>query len=133
MCMLQIDFGRDVEAHLNVLVDCRRSFPNLDAVKDRLVLSAVKLASKTLKLVKGRHNKKTSAFVKGCFAYCHITIPSIDDVFARMALFKLAGEEALLNGCVPQADTFFKSVIQEIPEIPDIEGVWAGCGVVLLL
>ena len=88
--------------------------------------SALKLTMKTLALVRGRHNKKTSAFVKGCLAYCHITIPSIDDIFRRMALFKLAGEAALLHSCVPQADTFFKSVIQEIPDIPEFEGKWLG-------
>ncbi len=44
----QIDFGRDVEQHLNVLVDFRRSFPNLEAVKDRLVLRYPTLSSSYL-------------------------------------------------------------------------------------
>lgn len=112
---------------MSTLVDCRRSFPNLDAIKDTLVLACLKLAQKTHALVKGRHNKKTSAFVKGCFAYCHITIPSIDDPFERMRLFKVTGEAALLNGCIPQADTFFKSVIQEVLEVPEFDGGLSLC------
>jgi hypothetical protein len=121
----QVDFGKDLEQHLGVLVDCRASFPNLDLVKDRLVLAALRLCAKTLKLVKGRHNKKTLGFVKGCFAFCHITIPSIDDIRSRLQLFKLAGEIALVHLCLPQADTFFKAVIQEILEVPELEGAFS--------
>ena len=54
-------------------------FCNLDVVKDRLILCVVGLAMKALKLVKAKHSKKTANFVKACFAYCHITIPSLPD------------------------------------------------------
>ncbi len=117
-----MDFGKDLEQHLGVLVDCRASFPNLDAVKDRLVLAVLRLCARTLKLVRGRHNKKTLGFVKGCLAFCHITIPSIDSVRTRLVLFNLAGEVALSHLCLPQADTFFKSVIQELLDVVDMDG-----------
>jgi hypothetical protein len=119
---VQVDFGKDLEQHLGVLVDCRASFPNLDLVKDRLVLASLRLCARTLKLVRGRHNKKTLAFVKACFAFCHITIPSIDVVYSRMVLFKLAGEVALTHLCLPQADTFFKAVIQELLDVVELDG-----------
>lgn len=57
----------------------RAMFCNLDIVKDRLILCVVGLAMKAHKLVKGKHSKKTATFVKACFAYCHITIPSLPD------------------------------------------------------
>ena len=113
-----IDFKNNLEQQLNVLVDCRAAFPNLDSVKDRLVLSVVKLAVKAHVMMKGKHTRKTSAFVKACFAYCHITIPSIDDVFRRLYLFLQCGQVALMNNCLPQTDTFFKAAISEIPDIP---------------
>eukprot|EP00943_MAST-04B_sp_MAST-4B-sp1_P004146 g4146.t1 len=113
-----IDFGNNLEQQLNVLVDCRAAFPNLDSVKDRLVLSVIKLAVKANVMMKGKHTRKTSAFVKACFAYCHITIPSIDDVFRRLYLFLQCGQVALMNNCLPQTDTFFKAAISEIPDVP---------------
>ena len=113
-----IDFKNNLEQQLNVLVDCRAAFPNLDSVKDRLVLSVVKLAVKANAMMKGKHTRKTSAFVKACLAYCHITIPSIDDVFRRLYLFLQCGQVALMNNCLPQTDTFFKAAISEIPDIP---------------
>jgi hypothetical protein len=82
----EVDFGKDLEQQLNIYVECRAAFANLDAVKDRLILAVARLAMKAHKFMKGRHTKKTSAFVKACLAYCHITIPSIDDVFRRLHL-----------------------------------------------
>jgi hypothetical protein len=113
-----IDFGNNLEQQLNVLVDCRAAFPNLDSVKDRLVISVIKLAVHAHVMVKGKHNRKTAAFVKACLACCHITIPSIDNIFRRLYLFLQCGEVALMNGCLPQTDTFFKAAIQTIPDVP---------------
>lgn len=62
---------------------CRQAFTNLDQVTTELVLRVALLANKTHKLKKGKHTKKTAQFVKACLAYCHITIPSLDDIFAR--------------------------------------------------
>jgi hypothetical protein len=109
-----------VEQQLKVLVDCRAAFPNLDSVKDRLVLAVADLAIRAHRLTKGRLTRKTSAFVKACLAYCHITIPSIDDVFKRLQLFQLCGQLSLINGFLPQTDTFFKAAIALVPDIPDV-------------
>jgi len=116
----KIDFGQDLEQQLNVFVDCRAAFPNLDGVKDRLVLAVCKLAMKAHQLMNGKHTKKTSAFVKACMAFCHITIPSIDNVFTRLNLLLLCGNTSLTNQCLPQTDTFFKAAITLIPEVPPL-------------
>lgn len=116
----KVDFGKDLEQQLNIYVECRAAFANLDAVKDRLILAVARLAMKAHKFMKGRHTKKTSAFVKACLAYCHITIPSIDDVFRRLHLQLVSANIALLNQCLPQTDTFLKAAITTIPDVPPI-------------
>jgi hypothetical protein len=79
----KVNFGKDFERQLSTYVDCRAAFCNLDDVKEQLVLCVCKLAMQTLALMRGRHNKKTSAFVKGCLAFNHISIPSIEDRMKR--------------------------------------------------
>lgn len=114
----KIDFGRDLEQQLNFYVECRGAFCNIDSIKDKLIHRVSGLAMKTLKFVKGKHSKKTSTFVKACLAYCHITIPSIADVFRRLELLLLCAQVALVNQCLPQTDTFLKAAISLIPEMP---------------
>lgn len=82
---VQIDFGRDLEQQLNIYVECRQAFTNLDSVTVELVLRVALLANKAHGFMKGKHTKKTSAFVKACLAYCHITVPSLEDVFTKYA------------------------------------------------
>ena len=60
----KINYGMDLEKQLNFYVECRRAFGNLDAVKQSLVIVAVGLAMKTHQVVKGRHTKRTAAFVR---------------------------------------------------------------------
>lgn len=100
-----------------MLVDCRASFSNLDAVNERLVLATCALIAKAHRLVRGQHTRKTAAFVKACLAYCHITVPSIDDPFRRLHLFLLCTQVALVNQCLPQADTCLKQAVAMIPDI----------------
>jgi hypothetical protein len=102
----KLDFGRDLEKHLNFFVEARRAFINLDVVKVELVKGACQLAVRTQIFVKGKLNKQTSAFVRACIAYCFITIPSIELIFDRLYLFTLAGEVAILNQSLPQAGMF---------------------------
>jgi hypothetical protein len=73
---------------------------------------------KTNALMRGRHNKKTSAFVKSCIAFCHITIPSLNDVLRKLELMLLCAQVALQCQCLPQTDTMLKSAISLLPEVP---------------
>ena len=83
-----------------------------------LVLCVLSLTGKTLQLMKGNHSKKTLNFVKACFAFCHITVPSVSDVILRLRLLLHCAEYALLNRCLPQTDTFLKAAISLYPDIP---------------
>ncbi len=114
----KIDFGKDLEQQLNTYVECRSIFSNLDLVKDKLITSVCALAVRAYGYMKGRHSKKTAAFAKACLAFCHITTPSISDVFRKLQLLLYCSQVALLNQCLPQTDTFLKAAISLIPEMP---------------
>jgi len=106
-----IDFGRDFESHLNVLVECRKSFPFIEPVQEALVLQAVRLAVLTNRALKGKTNERASAFIRSCMAFCQITIPSLQGVVLRLNLFTLAAGAALQSGLVGLAEGMMKSAI----------------------
>jgi hypothetical protein len=114
----KIDFGNDLEQQLNVYVDCRAAFANLDAVITRLVICVYNLSMRAHRMVKGKHTKKTSAFTKACLAYCFVTIPSISDMVKQLYLNLLCGQACLINEALSQADDYYKQAISLIPEIP---------------
>jgi hypothetical protein len=114
----QIDFGRDLEQQLNFYVECRAAFPNLDAIKEKLIVNVSNLAMKAFQYVKGKHTKKTSNFVKACMAYAYITIPSLRDIYRRVELLALCAQVALKNQHLPQTDAFLKAAISLVPEVP---------------
>jgi len=116
--IMKIDFGRDVTKQLDFYGECRRAFGNLDPPKAQLVLAVCSLAMKTLTLANGNHSKKTAAFVRACIAYCFVTIPSMNDITQRLQLYVLAGQVALLNQSLPQADSLFKAAIALLQEMP---------------
>ena len=72
---------------------------------------------KTYTIMKGKHTKKTSTFVKACLAYCHITIPSINDAYRKLELLLYCSQISILNQCLPQTDTFLKAAITILPEM----------------
>ena len=119
----KIDYGKDLEQQLNVYVECRAIFCNLDQVKDKLVLCVSELAVKAYRYMRGKHSKKTAAFAKACLAFCHITVPSITYVLRKLQLLLHCANVALLNQCLPQTDTFLKAAISLIPEVPAFEEI----------
>jgi hypothetical protein len=123
LCRLveRIDFGTDLEQHLDALVDCRASFSELDPVKERLVRAAAELAARAHRLTQGgrRHTRRTLDFCKSCVAFGHITVPSIDCALKRAQLLQLCAQVALLNGLLPQADTLFAASIECAAQVPE--------------
>lgn len=115
----KIAFGRDFEQTLDFLVNARGSFTNLDPVMRHLVMRVNALAMRTLALMKGTHNRKTSTFVRSCFAYAFITIPSIESYRDRLQLYLMSAQCAIQHGCLSQAEAMIKQAIRLIPEVPE--------------
>ncbi|CAK4681899.1 unnamed protein product [Aphanomyces euteiches] len=97
------------EGLLQMYVECRRVFYKLDKVKACLIRRVLWLSL----LAEGRRS-----FVKGCLAYCHITIPSLSDSLERLQLMTLCAKIALASHCIPQMDAFVKAAIVLITELP---------------
>ncbi|GAB5364098.1 hypothetical protein AAMO2058_000939900 [Amorphochlora amoebiformis] len=115
----RVDYGRDLERQLNLYVDCRRAFTQLDAVTFELVVRVCLLVVKAHRFMNGKHNRKTSAFVKACLAYSHITIPSLNGAFLKLRLYLQCAQVALVNNMVSQGEALLKSAVQLIPEVPE--------------
>ena len=103
---------------MKFLTDCRNAFPNLDQPKEVLIWKTFSMIQQTFQLMNGKHSKQTFTFVKSCFAFIHITIPSIDDIIRRLKFFFLSGQLALMNNLLPQADTLLKAAIETIRDVP---------------
>jgi hypothetical protein len=59
-----VSYGRDFEQQLNFYVDARAAFSNLDSVIAHLVQCVNQLAMETRRIVRGKHLRKTAAFVR---------------------------------------------------------------------
>ncbi len=70
------------------------------------------------RFVHGKHSKKTAAFVKACLAFCHITIPSLDDIFLRLHLLVEVAQVALVNQMTGQSEALLKAAISLVPDVP---------------
>ncbi|XP_046855573.1 VPS35 endosomal protein-sorting factor-like isoform X2 [Xenia sp. Carnegie-2017] len=114
----KIDYGRDFEKQLNFYVEARAMFCNLDAVLVCLVQCVNLLSMKTRKIMKGKHSRKTAAFIRACVAYSFITIPSIEEIFNRLTLYLESGKVAFANQALSQGDAFLKAAISLIVEVP---------------
>jgi len=113
-----LSYGRDLEAHFNTLVEFRGAFTSLDGVIVELVTQVCSLIARAHALMKGKHTKKTSGFVKTALAYCHITIPSLSDPFQKLRLYLLSAEVGLMNGMVVQSEAFIRAALSLVPEVP---------------
>lgn len=113
-----IDYGHDLERQLNEYIESRGIFGNLDGVIYQLITKVGDLAMKAHRFMRGKHNKKTSSFVKSCIAFVHITIPSLESIWPRMYLFASMGRIALVNGMIVQAEALLYAAISLIHKLP---------------
>lgn len=112
----KIDFGRDLDKTLTVLTTARGFFINLDLVTETLIYQVIMIANRAHKITNGKHNNKTQTFVKACIAFCHITIPTLDDIEKQTKLFLLTAQASLLNGLIGETDSLLKAILAGMDE-----------------
>jgi len=112
-----LNFGKNLEQHLNVLSEARASFSSMEMVTETLIQASLEICMRAHQFVKGKHNLKTLAFLKACISYAHITIPSLEDLPTQFKLFVLSSQVALVNGLIGEAEALVKAAVSLIPEL----------------
>ncbi|XP_063821753.1 VPS35 endosomal protein-sorting factor-like isoform X2 [Ostrinia nubilalis] len=107
-----VTYEDDLEQQLNFYVECRSAFIKLDAVLIALVHAVNALAARA-------GARRLRWLQRACAAYCFVTVPSLPCALARAQLYLLAGQVALLNNCIGQAEANFKALVGLIPDIPE--------------
>ena len=93
-----VSFGADLDQQLAFLVECRAAFCNIDPVLKQLVHMVNQVAAEVHGAGGGGlagttgHSRRTAAFARACAAYAFITIPSLNGVFHRLALYVESGQ-----------------------------------------
>nr|GLL22561.1 UPF0505 protein isoform X2 [Ipomoea trifida] len=94
-----VDYGPEVEHHLEFLLESRGAFGCMNEVKETLVHSCNHLAIKSM-----RNDNRHPSFVKSCVAYCEVTVPSISSCLKQLNLY-LETAEFLIEGNPDQGVT----------------------------
>jgi hypothetical protein len=66
--------------------------------------------------MKGKHSKKTAAFVRTCVAFSFITTPSINNITQRLELYLVSAQVAIANQVLTQGDACYKAAIKLVTE-----------------
>ncbi|MCL7044850.1 hypothetical protein MKW94_022815 [Papaver nudicaule] len=101
-----VDFGTELERHLEFLVECRGAFGRLNELKESLVHASNNLA---IKAVKG--SNKLVSFIKSCVSFSEVTIPSVSASVRQINLYLETAEVALIGGLFSHTDGLIDSAI----------------------
>eukprot|EP00760_Papus_ankaliazontas_P025486 PhM_4_TR2741/c1_g1_i1/m.106967 len=106
----------DFDAQLSFLCDCRRYFTKIDAVKVLIVQRAVAMV-RAMPVSKGNiAASRTAVAAKACLAYCHVTVPAVMDVWARLRLCYACSCVALRHNLLQKAEVFLKLIMTTLNE-----------------
>ena len=112
--LYRVDFGENVEAHLNFLLQARESFQT----SSRLSSVVTRIALRDCVLVYSKKLPRATVALYSLFAFSLATIPSINDPIERASLFLYGSNIALICTIVTFAHTFFEWFMKEALELP---------------
>jgi hypothetical protein len=108
--LYRVDFGTNIEAHLNFLLSARTAFPTGPRLLSAIARIALRLCTNAFK----RKVSNLDVVTRTLLAFAFVTIPSISDAQERASLYILAANVALIC-CVSSFahscfDEFLKAV-----------------------
>eukprot|EP01060_Flectonema_neradi_P031484 TRINITY_DN4794_c1_g1_i1.p1 TRINITY_DN4794_c1_g1~~TRINITY_DN4794_c1_g1_i1.p1 ORF type:complete len:967 (+),score=180.96 TRINITY_DN4794_c1_g1_i1:88-2901(+) len=118
----KVDFGKDHDAHLNLYVECRRSFYKLCPVIAECVHGTLRLLQRILRSHKIKsHSRKLGVFAKCCLTFCHVTIPSIMDPVLRVRCLLATGFTGMSHGFLSHGEALIASALQAVHDMSGSE------------
>jgi hypothetical protein len=108
----------DVEAQLRFLCDCRHGLSQLDMVKVTVVEEAIRLVRA---IVPTSTSKKVRSTAKGCFAFCHVTVPGITNTTRRISVCADAAAVAFHYGFVNQGEALLSFALSGLNDLVALE------------
>ena len=89
----RVDFGMNVEAHLNFLLSARQSFPS----SNRLQIAISKVALRLTTQVAATKPRQYDIIMRSLLAFTFVTIPSVSDPYERARLYLQGVNVALIS------------------------------------
>ena len=104
----------NIDAELRFLTSCRSAFINADGALIKIVDRAITIVQHVgLNMNSSVNDKKMKAHATSCTAFCQITIPSVENVSARLDLFVKTAKYATFCGLHAQVDGLIRSAIAD--------------------
>ena len=105
----------NVDGELRFLMNCRSAFTNADGALIKVVQRAIAIVKRCI-TEDVKNNEKTKAQAASSVAFCQITIPSVENIEARLDLIVETAKYATVCELHAQVDGVISSAIQDIEE-----------------
>lgn len=119
------EFGGELEAALQFLVEARQHWSQLDAVQVEIIHRSFSIMdSCSVRVAKQQPQqtalaaapKKLQSFIRSCIAFALVTIPSLDDPVTRLQMYCRCAATALQWAALGQAEAALRIAISMICE-----------------
>lgn len=111
--LCHVDFGMNIEAHLNFLLTARMAFPT----GNRLLAAIAKIALRLTTVVYAKKVKQYDTIAHTLLAFAYVTIPSVTDISFRAELYMVGAKVALVSNVVCFAHSYFDEFCESIKQI----------------
>ena len=121
--LYRVDFGHNVEAHLNFLLSARSSFP----AASRLLSVIARIALRLCASVFARKVGNLDVVTRSLLAFAFVTIPSVSDPTERARLYVLAANVALTCCVSSFAHSCFDEFLKTLAVAEPSKALFALC------
>ncbi|EAY18986.1 hypothetical protein TVAG_246640 [Trichomonas vaginalis G3] len=112
--LYHVDFGTNIEAHLNFLLSARTAFPTSNSLLAAIAEIALRLCTQAV-------NQKVSnidVVTRSLLAFAFVTVPSLPDPLTRAKLYIDTSNVALIAGVTSFAFSSFEEFTKSVKDVP---------------